>query len=320
MRRRVAARAEISMRGQSSKNGTELSEPFAVRMILGADGRVRPTLRAVAFGVVLFIAATVASGLVNAAQPHATLWWQFFWGSNALLATGLGVSWFFLRVGDGKGFCELGLCFRGDWLKQLALGVAVGLALQAAMVAMLFATHALRYTQGTLSGEHAWLKLLGDVWLLAVAATFEEVAFRGYALRCLVEAGGPVVAIAVTSIVFALMHLANPSASVFSTLNTILAGVLMAIPYVRARQMWTQSGLHWAWNFFMGPIFSLNVSGILFTPNVFSSHETGAVWWTGGAYGPEGGAVSTVVLIAGILWLSLSRGFGSSTRGPEAVE
>jgi uncharacterized protein len=308
------------MATQSPHNLNNEREPLAVRLFLGPDGRVRPTLRAISFGVVLFIASAMASAFAGALQPNATLWWQLFWGSTALLATGLVVSLFFLRVGEGKGFCDLGLCFRGAWAKQLAIGIALGLMLQGAIVAMLFATRSLRYTPGTLTGGHAWLKLLGDVWLLAAAATFEEVAFRGYALRCLQEAWGPAAAVAATSMVFGLMHLGNPSASIFSTVNTFLAGIMMAIPYVRTRQMWTQSGLHWAWNFFMGPIFSLNVSGILFRPNVFSSHEAGAVWWTGGSYGPEGGAVSTVVIIAGILWLARSRLFASSTRVSEAVE
>jgi uncharacterized protein len=292
----------MAIADQPPGNPSDRPLPRPLRLFLGPDGRVRPLLRAVSFGVTLFFISMLVSGGVGALMPQASLWQIFFWGSNALLASGLLLSWFFLRVGDGRPFCQLGLCPAPGWFEQALVGVALGLVLQAAMVAMLFATGSLHYTTGTLHGAHSWLKLLGDVWLLAAAATYEEIAFRGYALQMLMKSVGTPVAMALTSVVFGLAHWANPAHSGISIVNTMLAGLMLAIPYVRTRSMWTQCSLHWAWNFFMGPIFSLPVSGILFTPNVFSSQLSRARW-SGGYYGPEGGLVSTLVLLAASAWL-----------------
>ncbi len=286
--------------------------------MLGPDGRVRPLIRAITFGIVLYFGSQLVVSLLVVPFLHeASLWQMLFWQSNVLLVFGLLLSWFFLRVGDGKNFCDLGLCMRPGWLRQIAIGVALGIILQAGIAALLLATGALHYTVGTLHGANAWLKFAGDIWLLAAAATFEEIAFRGYALQALTEAGGAALAVVATSIIFGLAHLGNPNANFFSTINTVLAGIMLAIPYVRTRSMWTQSTLHWSWNFFMGPVFSLPVSGILFTPNIFSTHMAGAVWWSGGSYGPEGGAVGTLALVAGIAWLLRTSRLAPSTRAAE---
>jgi membrane protease YdiL (CAAX protease family) len=293
----------------------------SISPMLGPDGRVRPLIRAILFGIVTFFGSQLLlSVIVSPFLRGASLWWIIFWQSNALLVFGLAVSWFFLRVGDGKDFCALGLCARPGWLRQLPIGIALGIILQAGIVALLLATGALHYTGGTLHGTNAWLKFAGDIWLLAAAATFEEIAFRGYALQALTEAGGAAFAVVATSIVFGLAHIFNPAANFFSTINTVLAGVMLAIPYVRTRSMWMQSSLHWSWNFFMGPVFSLPVSGILFTPNIFSSHVAGAVWWSGGKYGPEGGAIGTLASLVAIAWLLRTRLLAPSTNAGEVLK
>jgi hypothetical protein len=297
----------------------------AVNFFLDSDGRVRPLLRAITFGVVLFFGSPLVLALVMPFLNAATRWQSLFWQSNALLLFGLAISWFFLRVGDGKRFCDLGLSARSGWLRQISIGIALGISLQVAIAAFLLTTGALHYTGGTLHGANAWLKFGGDVWLLAAAATFEEIAFRGYALQSLMKSFGPAAAVVSTSIVFGLAHLGNPSANFFSTLNTVLAGIMLAIPYIRSRSMWMQSSIHWSWNFFMGPVFSLPVSGILFTPNVFSSHISGPAWWSGGSYGPEGGAVGSIALVAAIAWLLRTTllapsGEASSTNAAEVLE
>ena len=143
--------------------------------------------------------------------------------------------------------------------------------------------------------------------LFAIAATVEELSFRGYALKWLMWSIGTPAALVISSILFGVGHLFNPGATFFSTLNTVLAGILLAVPYVRTRSMWMQIGLHWSWNFVLATIVSLPVSGLNFGPRFFVTADSGPHWLTGGNYGPEGGAAVTIVCVAGIGWLLSTR-------------
>jgi len=64
----------------------------------------------------------------------------------------------------------------------------------------------------------------------------------------------------------------------------------------------------------------LMLSGMRFGPTLLRSQLTGAKWLTGGAYGPEGGAITTVVCVAVIFWLARTRRFAPSPAMEEALK
>ncbi len=134
--------------------------------------------------------------------------------------------------------------------------------------------------------------LLLNLVTLAVAAIAEEVAFRGYSYRRLIEAIGPVGATTVMSLLFGLGHVLNPGATWASTLVTILAGVLLSVAWLRTHGLWLGWGLHFAWNASMGILFGLPISGI----NDFASIVQRD-------YGPEGAGITVIVLLIGIVVL-----------------
>jgi hypothetical protein len=135
---------------------------------------------------------------------------------------------------------------------------------------------------------------------LAVAALAEEVAFRGYAYRRLVEAIGPVTATIVVSLFFGLAHTLNPGATANSTLVTTLAGLLLCVAWLRTKGLWLGWGLHFAWNASIGVLFGLPISGISDFATIVQTRTFGRAWLTGGDYGPEGAAFTVVVLLIGI--------------------
>ena len=87
--------------------------------------------------------------------------------------------------------------------------------------------------------------------------------------------------------------------------NTALAGVWFAVDYWRTRSMWLPLGLHWAWNWTMGSLLGLPVSGItsLTAAPLLRATDRGPVWLTGGAYGLEGGLACTAALIAATVFV-----------------
>ena len=114
--------------------------------------------------------------------------------------------------------------------------------------------------------------------------------FRGYPFQHLEQGIGAIGAIAVFSVLFGAVHLANPGASLWGLVNTILIGVLLAISYLRTRALWLPWGIHFGWNFALGVLFGLPVSGLRLFNVVVRTTVSGPNWVTGGSYGVEASA------------------------------
>jgi uncharacterized protein len=195
----------------------------------------------------------------------------------------------------------LGLPKRLTALREWESGAALGWGLVVlAVIPMAVAgtLHIQFWTQ-----PRAFALLLLNLITLAVGALAEEVAFRGYPFRRLVEASGPVTATTVMSLLFGVGHMLNPGATWASTVVTILAGVLLSIAWLRTHGLWLGWGLHFAWNASIGILFGLPVSGITDFASIIETRAFGRPWLTGGDYGPEGAAITAIVLLIGIVVL-----------------
>jgi hypothetical protein len=190
-----------------------------------------------------------------------------------------------------------------DWLKGSLVG-AISLTL-ATLVATLCGGFSFTLN-ATAAFPAIWktLVLSGLVFILAAAA--EEAMFRGYPLQTMTRAGLAWLAIIITSVIFSSGHLDNPNVvPYFTFINTALAGVWLAIAYLRTRSLWFPLGVHWAWNWMMGAVIGLPVSGIeRLTPNpLLRAAAVGPPWLTGGTYGIEGGAACTFALIVSTIFI-----------------
>jgi uncharacterized protein len=146
----------------------------------------------------------------------------------------------------------------------------------------------------------AFTLLFLNLITLAVAALAEEVAFRGYAYRRLIDSIGPTAATIGMSLLFGLAHIFNPGATWASTLVTVLAGLLLSVAWLRTRGLWLGWGFHFAWNASIGILFGLPISGITDFSTIIQTRTFGQAWLTGGDYGPEGAAFTVIVLLIGI--------------------
>jgi len=250
--------------------------------------------------LILVLVNTVAPG-EPPGLPRGT--GSILWCALAVLGL-LAESWLFLRAFHGRSYRALGLWFYRGWGRELAMGVAVGATLQVAVVGVLVATRAVAFHGLAGGGTSALASILGLGGWMALAAAFEEILFRGYLFQRMLSGRGTILAVAFFSALFAGAHLWNPEAAALSTVNTFLSGVLLATAYVKTRGLWLPIGLHWAWNFMMGPVLSLPVSGLDMSPALLRVELAGPRWLTGGGYGPEGGAVLSVACCIAILWLA----------------
>ena len=247
------------------------------------------------------VAARAARGLsqrfsLDAARPLLT--WAFL---LFLLAVGFSI---LQSIAKRRSSLRevLGLPKRPTEWREWKLGAALGWGLVVLAVmpmAVAGTLHVHFWTQ-----PRAFGLLLLNLVTLAVAALAEEVAFRGYSYRRLIEVTGPVAATILMSLLFGLGHVLNPGATWASTLVTVLAGVLLSLAWLRTHGLWLGWGLHFAWNASMGILFGLPVSGITDFASIVQTRAFGRLWLTGGDYGPEGAGFTVIVLLIGIAVLA----------------
>ena len=218
--------------------------------------------------------------------------------SSAILA-----SLFCARLLERRSLGSVGYKLHPGCWRDFGLGLILGAASLGLPVGFMFLTGAVSFRIRTSDVANLAPGFIALFIFFLLAAAFEELVFRGFAFQALAHNAGPVFAIAATSVAFGLLHLKNPSATVFSTVNTILAGVWLGTAYWITRGLWLVTALHMSWNFAMSFIFGLPVSGISdFVPLAWLIGQPGApTWLSGGNYGPEGGAAATIGLLLSTL-------------------
>ena len=73
------------------------------------------------------------------------------------------------------------------------------------------------------------------------------------------------------------------------------AGILLGAAYLVTRRLWLAVGIHAAWNFTQGWVFSVPVSGGEAPLGLLITRRIGPDWLTGGDFGLEASVVGMVV-------------------------
>ena len=300
--------------GQSAPSPAPPSDAF------GSGGVLPPISRALLFLILVFLFWIFLPGAVSHFAPNLRSREQLALLYALLGAAVLVASALLIRALDRRSFRTIGLWFYPGWWKELACGIGIGAALIGLVAAILVVLGAIRYSGLTGPPKEMLPGFEVTAGILFLAAAFEELAFRGYGFQRLVEAFGALGAVVVFSGLFGVVHLLNPWATMLSTASTALSGVLLSVAYLKTRALWLPVGLHWAWNFFMGPVLSLPISGLDFGPTLLRVQISGATWLTGGDYGPEGGVVVIAVVLVAIVFLVRTRRLATSPAMEEALK
>lgn len=211
--------------------------------------------------VVANIAATPLAipYLIGFAQGQAAPAWTaglLVFGIVLSFAALGGGAWFWTRVFERRGAATIGL--RRSPLLYLR-GLAAGVLLAAALLGLsgLFAPDTVR---DALSGLGLlWRDGAGLGFLLVLFAVFavqtgaEEIACRGWWLSAVAVRRGAAVAVAVSSIGFALLHLHYmffaPLTGALVIGGVALIGVVLAFYALAERSIWGPCGMHCAYNY-----------------------------------------------------------------------
>jgi membrane protease YdiL (CAAX protease family) len=215
-------------------------------------------------------------------------------GALLLAAIVLGSYWAYVRIVEKRAVTELS---RPRMLRELGAGVLLGTFLFCMTVGVLATLGVYQVT-----GRNGWTAVLATVPGFILSGVLEEVIMRGIVFRILEQSLGSWIALAISAAIFGLLHLLNPGATVLNAVAVMVeAGVLLAAAYMLTRRLWFCIGIHIAWNFTEGGIFSAAVSGG-HTKGLLQARLAGANWLTGGAFGAEGSIVAVAICAAaGIL-------------------
>jgi membrane protease YdiL (CAAX protease family) len=280
-----------------------------MNLFLFDDGRLRVGWR-FAFAVVIIILTNFIAGTLAATVAGKRPLIEDTIYRSLLMVLLLGSFAGMARIFDqpeGNVWTYLGLP-RRNWLRQALTGAILGFVLIFAAIVIIAIFFNYHITRIVLSPRTLELPFL-VAFILLTGAMAEELMFRGYPFQRLVQAIGKLGAILVLSALFGFVHLRNPHVSdsqavqVFAFINTLLIGVVLAIAYLRTRALWLPWGLHFSWNFTLGLIFGLPVSGITQFSLLLKAKVHGPDWLLGGGYGLEGGFLATVLALLGLLYV-----------------
>ncbi|MBI1742950.1 CPBP family intramembrane metalloprotease [Candidatus Acetothermia bacterium] len=203
----------------------------------------------------------------------------------------------FVLAVDRRPWPTLGVALTRSGLKELFLGLGLGSLLISAVFVSVLAAGAVRIDGIHFDVEKIFAGQFGlSLAFLIISAISEELQLRGYLFQTFLEGIGVYPTLAVTSVLFALLHVGNPNVNTLALVNIALAGLLLGIAYLRTRALWLPIGIHFTWNLLQAHLFSLPVSGIEIQPKLMDVHTTGSGLLSGGAFGLEGSLITTIVL------------------------
>ena len=279
-------------------------------------GHLRSGWRLAIFAVAFLICAQLAqlillAGLVPLTNRSFADLTNSIWNSAtnhaSILISAMLVGWACGALFEELPFRALGCSPRDGWLKNLGIGSALGalsLLLAAGLATVMRGIH---FSFDPAGARSIGQTLSTSLVIFLFAAATEEMLFRGYPLQTLTRANLAWLGVLLTSVPFAAVHLNNPNVVPgFTFVNTALAGIWLAIAYLRTRSLWLPFGLHWSWNWTQASLLGLPVSGInrVAPAPLLHAFNSGPDWLTGGAYGIEGGAACTVALLisTAVIW------------------
>ncbi len=201
----------------------------------------------------------------------------------------------FMNFIDRQPLLSLGLQFQGR-SKELLLGVSLGAVIMGIGVLILVLFNLYSIEQIIFLAPNFFSSII----LCILISISEELVVRGYVLKNLLQSFPNYSALILSSILFASLHAFNPNLSLIGMINLFLAGVLLGASYIYTKNLWFPIGLHFGWNFFQGPIFGFNVSGIELQAVIIRAPVNEQLW-SGGNFGFEGSLLASVLSLVAII-------------------
>jgi len=201
--------------------------------------------------------------------------------------------WLFRKYIDKQSFFSLGFQWKG-YRKHAWAGFFAAIFILVTGTIILAATKHIGFSSTATDYNNILLAIL----LCLIVSFVEETVIRGYILQNLMSDMGKWAALIITSLLFALLHAANPAISILPLFNLFTAGLLLGVNFIYTKNLWFGIFMHFAWNFFQGFVLGYRVSGMEIQKSLLQQNIQGSAILTGGSFGFEGSVVATALIIS----------------------
>lgn len=206
------------------------------------------------------------------------------------------ISCLYCKFFEKRGLGTMGFRKRGAVLEYVT-GFGFGTLLFFAVVAICSLIGIVKVETSSFSLTTILLYLLAYL----VQGMAEETFIHGYYMVSLTKTTSVPYAMVNSSILFALLHMANSGVTFLSFLNLFLVGMLMSMYFVKRGNILGICALHSAWNFVQGNVFGLSVSGNTKMQSIFKTTILNDLQnLSGGKFGLEGSLITTLVIFLAI--------------------
>lgn len=207
----------------------------------------------------------------------------------SLIAT-IVITWLFVKYLDKEKYIDIGLSLNKKIL-HIVSGLILGTVIMILAYYTLIGLNEIELTFINVNTK----KIIYSVILFTAVAFSEEILVRGYVLKNLMYSVNKYLALLLSSILFSLMHAANPNINLISFINIFLAGLLLGIVYIHTKNLWFAIALHLSWNLCQS-LIGFNVSGQDFY-SIINFKIIKSNTFNGGNFGFEGSYFASIIMI-----------------------
>jgi uncharacterized protein len=211
------------------------------------------------------------------------------------------------KVFDKKPITKLGLTSFKKGYKNFIIGFIFGaLSISTVFALLLFTGHA--KLSGSFSSPKFSFDLLTYFIIFIFVGFSEEIFGRGYCLNVINNSTKKLPGVLISSIIFSLMHAANPNISLIAFINIFLVGILFSYMVLKTNNLWMPIGFHISWNYFQGNIWGFPVSGTNWG-SLYKTIISNNNIYNGGKFGPEGGIIVSLIILLSfiVVWKTYSK-------------
>ncbi len=293
------------------------------RWLYAGPGQLRTPWRLLTFGASLYLVQGIVESFLgpmfgwlstSVGEPIPVYPWTMLAAVVGAVVVALrhvdDAPWSAVALGEGA--WKFGAMSRGALLGALAIVVTAALLWVVGALRFETLTLADRAASGSGAGSGAWTGAWSGtafrlLMLLAPAALWEELVFRGYLWHVAASAGGARVALWSSSLAFTAVHFMNPGANLLTTVAVFLAGLSLGLIRERFASLPAAWGAHLAWNWIMAAVLHVPVSGLSFATPGYRAVASGPDWLSGGVWGPEGSVIAALVMATALIWAEWPR-------------
>jgi membrane protease YdiL (CAAX protease family) len=287
-------------------------------IFIGPDG-LYPGVRCLIYVTMGLAVFGLCNSILHGIRPDGGghVWWSMVTEFSLMLSA--VIPGFVMARIEGRPFGDFGLPARSAFGRNFWAGALWGIASLTVLMLVLRTAGVFSFGSLDLHGSRIFKFGFYYAVFFLITAFFEDFLMRGYSQWVLTQGMRFWPAAALLSLIFGVMHLANPGEAKIGVAAVVVIGFFFCLTLRRTGNLWWAVGFHMAWDWGESYLYSVPDSGTLLPGHLINSSLHGPDWLTGGSVGPEGSYLVFVVI--GALWVLFDRAhpevkYGLSTPPP----